>query len=226
MTRHATLLESPLLSATAIFTDAERVIADPVVRNRGTIGGALCQADPSEDLSAVCAAVGARLVIRDRTRRARGGHARVPPRPVRDRGRPGGDAGRDPRPATALRQRVPEGRPPRRGLGGRGRRRRARRPTTARSPTPGSRSPRSAGTSRARCGARARRRRSRPESSSRAAAQLAAAACEPVTDQRGSEGVQATRRRRPHGARPHGAPRERRTTDEGGVRCPPDGPSG
>ena len=51
-------------AARAIFTDAERVIADPIVRNRGTIGGALCQADPSEDLSAVCAAVGARLVIR------------------------------------------------------------------------------------------------------------------------------------------------------------------
>ena len=51
-----------------IFTDAERVIADPVVRNRGTIGGALCQADPSEDLSAVCAAVEARLVIRGSTR--------------------------------------------------------------------------------------------------------------------------------------------------------------
>src|SRR3954471_16166786 len=49
-----------------IFTDAERVIADPVVRSRGTIGGALCQADPSEDLSAVCAAVGARMVIRGR----------------------------------------------------------------------------------------------------------------------------------------------------------------
>jgi aerobic carbon-monoxide dehydrogenase medium subunit len=43
------------------------VIADPVVRNRGTIGGALCQADPSEDLSAVCAAVKARMVIRSRT---------------------------------------------------------------------------------------------------------------------------------------------------------------
>src|SRR4051794_21877043 len=57
------LLESPLVADT-IFTDAERVIADPVVRNRGTIGGALCQADPSEDLSAVCAAVGAKLVIR------------------------------------------------------------------------------------------------------------------------------------------------------------------
>ena len=65
MTRHRDLLESQLLARRlAIFTDAERVIADPVVRNRGTIGGALCQADPSEDLSAVCAAVGAAMVIR------------------------------------------------------------------------------------------------------------------------------------------------------------------
>ena len=40
------------------------MIADPVVRNRGTIGGALCQADPSEDLSAVCAAIGAQMVVR------------------------------------------------------------------------------------------------------------------------------------------------------------------
>ena len=68
MTRHNALLESPALQRRLpIFTDAERVIADPVVRNRGTIGGALCQADPSEDLSAVCAAVGARLVIRNRS---------------------------------------------------------------------------------------------------------------------------------------------------------------
>jgi aerobic carbon-monoxide dehydrogenase medium subunit len=65
MTRHRDLLESGLLAQRlAIFTDAERVIADPVVRNRGTIGGALCQADPSEDLVAVCAAVGAQMVIR------------------------------------------------------------------------------------------------------------------------------------------------------------------
>ena len=65
MTRHRELLESPLLGARlAIFTDAELSIADPLVRNRGTIGGALCQADPSEDLGAVCAAVDARLVIR------------------------------------------------------------------------------------------------------------------------------------------------------------------
>jgi aerobic carbon-monoxide dehydrogenase medium subunit len=65
MTRHRALLESELLrDRLTIFTDAEKVIADPIVRNRGTIGGALCQADPSEDLSAVCAAVGARMVIR------------------------------------------------------------------------------------------------------------------------------------------------------------------
>jgi aerobic carbon-monoxide dehydrogenase medium subunit len=65
MTRHRELLESPLLAQrAAIFTDAERVIADPVVRNRGTIGGALCQADPSEDLGAVCSAIGAQTVVR------------------------------------------------------------------------------------------------------------------------------------------------------------------
>jgi aerobic carbon-monoxide dehydrogenase medium subunit len=65
MTRHRDLLDSDLLRRRlAIFCDAERVIADPVVRNRGTIGGALCQADPSEDLVAVCAAVGAQMVIR------------------------------------------------------------------------------------------------------------------------------------------------------------------
>jgi carbon-monoxide dehydrogenase medium subunit len=65
MSRHRALLESPLLARrAAIFADAERVIADPVVRNRGTIGGALCQADPSEDLSAVCAALEAEMVIR------------------------------------------------------------------------------------------------------------------------------------------------------------------
>lgn len=65
MTRHRELLESPELAAIfPIFADAERVIADPVVRNRGTIGGSLCQADPSEDLSAVCTTLEAACVIR------------------------------------------------------------------------------------------------------------------------------------------------------------------
>lgn len=67
MTRHRELLESAALAtAFPIFRDAERVIADPVVRNRGTLGGSLCQADPSEDLSAVCTTLGASCVIRGR----------------------------------------------------------------------------------------------------------------------------------------------------------------
>jgi len=65
LTRHRALLESELVGRYfPIVHDAEKVIADPPVRNRGTIGGSLCQADPSEDLSAVCGALHARAVIR------------------------------------------------------------------------------------------------------------------------------------------------------------------
>jgi len=65
LTRHVDLLKSDLLAERLpLFRDAENVIADPVVRNRGTIGGSLCQADAAEDLSAVCTAVKARAVIR------------------------------------------------------------------------------------------------------------------------------------------------------------------
>jgi carbon-monoxide dehydrogenase medium subunit len=65
LTRHTTLLESPLVGRLfPIVHDAERVIADPVVRNRGTIGGSLCQADPAEDLSTVCDVLRADVVIR------------------------------------------------------------------------------------------------------------------------------------------------------------------
>jgi len=65
LTRHVDLLESELLAEHfPLFADAEAVIADPVVRNRGTIGGSLCQADAAEDLSAVCSAAKAEVVIR------------------------------------------------------------------------------------------------------------------------------------------------------------------
>jgi aerobic carbon-monoxide dehydrogenase medium subunit len=65
LTRHVDLLKSELLAENLpLFRDAEQVIADPVVRNRGTIGGSLCQADAAEDLSAVCSAVKASAVIR------------------------------------------------------------------------------------------------------------------------------------------------------------------
>ena len=67
MTRHAGVLSSPILAEHyPIFRDAEQVIADPIVRNRGTIGGSVCQADPSEDLSAVASALGMTMVIQSR----------------------------------------------------------------------------------------------------------------------------------------------------------------
>jgi carbon-monoxide dehydrogenase medium subunit len=64
LTTHAQLLDSAAVGEHfAILHDAEKVIADPVVRNWGTVGGSLCQADPSEDLSAAFAALKARMVI-------------------------------------------------------------------------------------------------------------------------------------------------------------------
>jgi aerobic carbon-monoxide dehydrogenase medium subunit len=65
LTRHVDLEKSDLLARHfPLFREAEAVIADPVVRNRGTIGGSLCQADAAEDLSAVCSATKAQVVIR------------------------------------------------------------------------------------------------------------------------------------------------------------------
>ncbi len=64
LTRHAELLASGFVGEHfAILHDAERVIADPVVRNWGTVGGSLCQADPSEDLSAAFAALKGTMLI-------------------------------------------------------------------------------------------------------------------------------------------------------------------
>ncbi|MGB3481189.1 MAG: xanthine dehydrogenase family protein subunit M [Mycobacterium sp.] len=65
MTRHREVLDSePLAARCPIFRDAERVIADPVVRNRGTVGGSLCQADPAEDLTTVCTVLDATVLAR------------------------------------------------------------------------------------------------------------------------------------------------------------------
>jgi aerobic carbon-monoxide dehydrogenase medium subunit len=65
LARHADLLDSKIAGDHfPIFTDAERVVADPIVRLWGTVGGSLCQADPSEDLSAAFAAARATAVIK------------------------------------------------------------------------------------------------------------------------------------------------------------------
>lgn len=63
--RHAELLASVEVGERVpMLHDAERVIADPIVRNRGTVGGSVCQADPSEDLSGAFCALRAVAVIR------------------------------------------------------------------------------------------------------------------------------------------------------------------
>ncbi|MFN8581331.1 MAG: xanthine dehydrogenase family protein subunit M [Gemmatimonadaceae bacterium] len=46
----------------ALLRDAAQVIADPLVRNRGTVGGNLAHADPANDHPAVMLAYGASLV--------------------------------------------------------------------------------------------------------------------------------------------------------------------
>ena len=64
LTRHAELLTSEELHAVLpIFRQAANVIADPQVRNRGTIGGSLANADPSADWPAVVVALGATLEL-------------------------------------------------------------------------------------------------------------------------------------------------------------------
>ena len=142
LTRHVELLKSELLAEhLPLFRDAENVIADPVVRNRGTIGGSLCQADAAEDLSAVCSAVKAKRRHPRRRRRARGRDGGLPRRPVHDRVRRRRAADGDPdsaaRRAAAARTRRSSAAP----ATGRSRPRRRRSGSTAaRSPTRASRS--------------------------------------------------------------------------------------
>ena len=63
MTREAEVERSPLVGERyAMLADASRVIADPLVRNRGTVGGNLAHADPANDHPAVMLAYGATLV--------------------------------------------------------------------------------------------------------------------------------------------------------------------
>ncbi|CAB4880739.1 MAG: xanthine dehydrogenase family protein subunit M [Actinobacteria bacterium] len=66
MVTHAEILASPILfEHYPIFREAEKVIADPIVRNKGTMGGSMCQADPAEDLSAVGSALRGTVVIQN-----------------------------------------------------------------------------------------------------------------------------------------------------------------
>jgi aerobic carbon-monoxide dehydrogenase medium subunit len=64
LTTHAELLASdPLHQVLPIFREAANMIADPQVRNRGTIGGSLANADPAADWPAVVLALKAEMEI-------------------------------------------------------------------------------------------------------------------------------------------------------------------
>jgi carbon-monoxide dehydrogenase medium subunit len=64
LTTHAELLASePLRKILPIFHQTAELISDPQVRNRGTIGGSLSNADPAADWPAVAIAVKAELEL-------------------------------------------------------------------------------------------------------------------------------------------------------------------
>jgi carbon-monoxide dehydrogenase medium subunit len=74
LVRHNQLVASSLLSEKyPMIAAAAPQIADPLVRNLGTIGGSLAHCDPSGDLGAVMLAANARVVLR-----STGGEREVP----------------------------------------------------------------------------------------------------------------------------------------------------
>jgi carbon-monoxide dehydrogenase medium subunit len=65
MTREHALEASPVVAASyPLLLDTAKVIADPVVRNKATVGGNLAHADPANDHPATMLAYGAQVVAR------------------------------------------------------------------------------------------------------------------------------------------------------------------
>ena len=123
--RHAELERSGLLKTTQpTMAAAAPLIADPIVRNRGTLVGSLCHADPQGDWASVVLALGGSVVAQRPARHAHHPAGRLRHRPVPERPGPGRDRGRGRDPRRAGRQvgRLPQaGAPGRRLRHGRGR---------------------------------------------------------------------------------------------------------
>lgn len=67
MFRHKAAERSPLLASKyPVIAEAARQVADPIVRNRGTVGGSLAHADPAGDWGSVMLALDAEFVIRSK----------------------------------------------------------------------------------------------------------------------------------------------------------------
>lgn len=62
---HRDVLEhSAFVARLPLLTDAEHLIADPLVRNMGTVGGSIAHGDPAEDLAAAFVAVDGIVSVR------------------------------------------------------------------------------------------------------------------------------------------------------------------
>ncbi len=65
MTRQRNLERSEMVATLSpLWTEAVRHVGHASVRNRGTVGGSLCHADPNAELPAVALITGARMVLR------------------------------------------------------------------------------------------------------------------------------------------------------------------
>ncbi|HEX3178324.1 MAG TPA: xanthine dehydrogenase family protein subunit M [Methylomirabilota bacterium] len=70
MTTHWDVESSKILQAKCpVVSDTAKIIGDPAVRNKGTIGGSLAHADPAADMPATVIALGAELVCQGPTSR-------------------------------------------------------------------------------------------------------------------------------------------------------------
>ena len=117
--RHADLERSDLLKGTQpTMAAAAPLVADPLVRNRGTLVGSLCHADPQGDWASVMLALGGSVIAQGPNGRRAIPLAELRHRPLRERARARRDRRRGGRPAAQGSQvgRVPEARAPGRGL--------------------------------------------------------------------------------------------------------------
>jgi carbon-monoxide dehydrogenase medium subunit len=63
-TRQSTLEKNESIKKFGVMADAIPLIADPLVRNRGTFGGNIANGDPANDGPAIAIALGAEMVIK------------------------------------------------------------------------------------------------------------------------------------------------------------------
>ena len=117
--RHADLEFSDLLKGTQpTMAAAAPLVADPLVRNRGTLVGSLCHADPQGDWASVMLALGGTVIAQGPNGRRAIPLAGFVTGPVRERARARRDRrrGGGPRGQGSQVGRVPEARAPGRGL--------------------------------------------------------------------------------------------------------------